>query len=606
MLTLRYRPSNRLLVWNRRVWLFGAIWLAASRGGASASGADEGAAFQVRARDAESIARSLAAPPPPTGKHWVFFTDKQIFDSAACARELRRLASSIEPHAAARRARSMGRDVVDFHDISVPERYLESVARTGAHVARTSRWLNAVSVEATPAQLEALAGLGFVAKIEPVRGTRKDGKRDGLAPTANRGSSPPPPRIASDRYDYGPSRDQIDQINVTTAHAARLSGAGVIVAMFDTGFQHEHPAFAQILADGRLLAQYDFVKNDGETQNEPGDNPQQHVHGTFTWSTLGGFFEGELVGPAFGASFLLGKTEDLDSETPLEEDNWVAAAEWADAQGADVISTSLSYIDWYVYEDMDGDTAPITRAADIAASRGIVVCVSAGNQGGLPWYYIGAPADADSVIAVGAVDRDNVLAEFSSHGPTADGRIKPEVVALGVDTWCALPIEFGDDFTDVSGTSLSCPLVGGAAALVLEAHPSWSPMKVRDQLLATADNAASPDNDRGWGLIDVWRAIRETGEGWTWSAGPAPLLVASPNPTSAGAWLFAPPVRGSAALEIFDVAGAMVQRLDPAPASGAVFWDGRSRSGDSVTPGIYFARWRAGDSSASTKLIVLD
>lgn len=603
MLTPPPRSSNRLRLWKRYVWLVGILWIAPSER-VSATGADEGVPFHVRARDTESIARSLASPPPPTGKHWVFFTDKQIFDSAACARELSRLAATIDPHAAARRARVMERGVVDFHDLPVPQRYVRAVEGTGARVARTSRWLNAVSVEATRAQLQALAELPFVADIEPVRGTRQDGRRDGLVPERGRRSFTPPPRLASDRYDYGPSRDQIDQINVTTAHAARLSGAGVIVAMFDTGFQHAHPAFARIVAEGRLLAQYDFVKNDEETQNEAGDNPQQHVHGTFTWSALGGFFEGTLVGPAFGASFLLGKTEDLDSETPLEEDNWVAAAEWADALGADVISSSLSYIDWYVYEDMDGDTAPITRAADIAAGRGIVVCVAAGNQGGTPWYYIGAPADGDSVIAVGAVDRDNVVAEFSSHGPTADGRIKPEVVALGVDTWCALPVEFGADFTDVSGTSLSCPLVGGAAALVLEAHPSWSPMKVREQLLATADNAASPDNDRGWGLIDVWRAIRETGEGWTWSPAPAPVLAASPNPTSGGAWLFAPPMRGRAALEIFDVAGAMVQRLDPGP-GGAVYWDGRSRHGDTVTPGIYFARWRSADSFASTKLIVL-
>lgn len=602
MRTFSNRPSSI------RAWFSGCPgWLIVTAFVmAKTAGAEDGARFQLRSRDPEAIARSLASPSPETGKHWVFFTDKQIFDSATCARELGALAPTLDLHAASRRAKTMESGIVDFHDLPIPATYTESVAGTGAQIVRVSRWLNAASVRATQTQLSLIAGLPFVATIEPVRGTRKEGRRDKLEPFILDRNAPRIPRLVSDRYDYGPSRDQADQINVITAHAARLSGAGVIVAMLDTGFQHEHPAFAQIISDGRLLAQYDFVKNDEETQNEPGDNPGQHVHGTFTWSALAGFYEGELVGPAFGASFLLGKTEDLDSETPLEEDNWIAAAEWADAHGADVISTSLSYIDWYVYEDMDGDTAPITRAADIAAGRGIVVCVAAGNQGGLPWYYIGAPADADSIIAVGAVDRDNVVAEFSSHGPTADGRIKPEVVALGVDTWCALPLEYGDDFTDVSGTSLSCPLVGGAVALILEARPDWSPMKVRDQLLLTADNAATPDNDRGWGLIDVWRAIRETGGTPTWFARPAPLMVASPNPTSNGAWLSAPPSGGLAAIEIFDIAGRIVQRLDAGRESNGIFWNGRSRSGEAVAPGIYYARWRSGDSAASAKVIVVD
>ncbi|MCA9727651.1 MAG: S8 family peptidase [Candidatus Eisenbacteria bacterium] len=543
-----------------------------------------------------------------TGKYWIYLTDKEVFDSQTCARQLDQLGATVDAHAATRRAKSMPDRIVDFHDLPVASSYVEQLHQLGLDVVHESRWLNAVSVRATRAQLAAVAVLPFVSEIAPVLGTRRHGEPDGIierfSPDAGRRDSEP--AAPGDPFDYGPSRAQLEQINVIAAHQAGLSGAGVIVGVFDTGFEHDHPAFSQIVSEGRLLAQYDFVNDDPETQNESGDDSSQHAHGTFTWSALGGFAEGELVGPAYGASFLLAKTEDITSETPVEEDNWVAAAEWADQLGVDVISTSLSYIDWYTYEDMDGDTAPITIAADIAASRGIVVCVSAGNQGGTAWYYIGAPADADSIIAVGAVDADNILAEFSSHGPTYDGRTKPEVLALGVHTHCAIPVELGADYADVSGTSLSCPLVGGVAALVVEAHPNWPPMLVRQQLLDTADNAATPDNDRGWGLVDTYGAITAVSGTPGDPLPAAPLLVAYPNPSRHGVWLEGrlATAQGPVSVEIFDPAGRLVRRLDGAESRQSIFWDGRSDVGRAVAPGIYYARWQSGEWQASTKLIL--
>jgi hypothetical protein len=210
-----------------------------------------------------------------------------------------------------------------------------------------------------------------------------------------------------------------------------------------------------------------------------------------------------LIGPAFGADFALAKTEIKLSETQIEEDNWVAGVEWADDLGADIVSSSLGYQDWYTYEDMDGNTALCTIAADLAVSKGIVVVNSAGNERITTWYHIIAPADGDSVIAVGAVDLQGGLASFSSAGPTFDGRIKPDVVARGVQTYCAWA---NGGYGGASGTSLSAPLVAGVCALLLEIHPDWTPIQVREALWHTASQADDPDNLYGYGIANAAEA----------------------------------------------------------------------------------------------------
>ncbi|MBU2625963.1 MAG: S8 family serine peptidase, partial [candidate division Zixibacteria bacterium] len=250
---------------------------------------------------------------------------------------------------------------------------------------------------------------------------------------------------------------------------------------------------------------YDFVFDDGNVDNEPEDWSIAWNHGTKTWSTLGGLWDANHYGPAYGARFILAKTEDIRSETPVEEDNWVAAVEWVDSIGTDVISSSLLYSDWYTASDYDGNTATTTIAADMAAEYGIVVCNSAGNAGPSP-STIGAPADADSILAVGAVYSTGGIVGFSSRGPTYDGRIKPEICARGSETACASASD-DEALTTASGTSLSCPLIGGVATLVIQAHPDWTAMQVREAMLMTADNAATPDNDYGWGIANCWAAI---------------------------------------------------------------------------------------------------
>jgi len=261
-----------------------------------------------------------------------------------------------------------------------------------------------------------------------------------------------------------------------------------------------------------IVATYDFVDNKvSVVPNAPSSS--FGAHGVMTLSTIGGYKPGKLIGPAFKSSYVLARTENDSSETPIEEDYWAKAIEWADSIGIDVASTSLGYLTYdppypsWTWEDMDGNTTLITRAADRAVSLGIVVVNSAGNSGYHPSRNtLVAPADGDSVIAVGAVDSFGVRVSFSSVGPTVDGRIKPDVMAMGYKVKAASPT-ITNGYVLVSGTSLSCPLTAGVAALLLSANPSLTPIQVRDALRQTASNASSPNNLMGWGIINALDAI---------------------------------------------------------------------------------------------------
>lgn len=426
---------------------------------------------------------------------WVFFTDKGIFSLDDYDQACRRTGEDLTE--CSRQRRQKVNKKVDFADLPVARDYIRAVLALGMPHRATSKWLNGISVEARPSQLNEIAVLPFVREIQCVGRAR----REPLNPGTRKSTIPVSGRMF--RLDYGPSQGQLEQIHVPAAHELGYSGEGVMILMLDTGFRLEHDAFKDV----QVIAQYDFINKDSLTSNEAEDPPYQHDHGTGTLSAAGGASPGQLYGPAYGASFLLAKTEDVSSETPVEEDYWVAAVEWGDSLGADIASSSLIYLDWYEYEDMDGNTATITRAADMAAARGILVCNAAGNEGNNDWHYIAAPADADSILSCGAVDEFGEIAFFSSHGPSCDGRIKPEVAARGYSTYIADPYDI-HGYYEGTGTSFATPLVAGAAALVLEAHPDWPPMQVREALMMTANHSGSPDNRYGWGIINVLAAIQ--------------------------------------------------------------------------------------------------
>jgi len=449
---------------------------------------------------------------PPSRPYWVFLRDRGplTVDAAAVARRL-------PPEVWARRARA-GSGLPDPLDLPLWEPYVREVAQFG-RLRHRSHWLNAVSLDVPPEALSRIAALPCVAEMRPVAVAREASLgppfdvlgrplETSLSPWSG---LPPAPGERDDhlRFDYGPAFDQLEEIGVTALHALGFYGSRVRFMMLDTGFRKDHHAFAR----ARVLGEWDYVSEDGNVQNEPGDSSFQHHHGTGCWGAAGGYAPGSLIGPAFDAEFFLAKTEDILSETSAEEDNYVAALEWADTLGVSITSASLTYLRFddgftYTFEDKDGDTAVITRAVDIAASRGILCVNAIGNYGG-DYGSLGTPSDADSIISVGAVDSLDLIAWFSACGPTYDGRTKPEVLARGVHTVWA-DANGPNSYGYANGTSLSTPLVSGAAALLMEAHPEWSAMDVRDALLATADRADSCDNQYGWGRIDAVAALNRS------------------------------------------------------------------------------------------------
>jgi serine protease AprX len=435
-------------------------------------------------------------------KVWVFFTDKGFENLESYQQAIDRAERALTSKAARRRSKTMNRRLVDFLDLPVNQAYIDRIVTFQGDFRHRSRWLNAASFELPIGELDTISNLGFVRSIKPVLGGRRKPIRI---------EAPPEDQLqgkGSFDLNYGASYSQLQQLNIPAVHNLGYYGQGVLVCMLDTGYLKGHQAFQLAYDEGRVLAEWDFVNDDDSTQNQPGDPSGQHNHGTLTWSALGGAADGNLYGPAYGAYFILAKTEDISMEQPIEEDNWMAGIEWADSIGADVTSSSLAYIDWYTYSDMDGNTAVTTIAADIAAQRGIVVCNSMANAGpGSGTLH--APADADSIIACGAVYSSGEIAWFSSRGPSYDGRTKPEVCARGVSTACASPYNV-TGYTTADGTSLSTPLIGGAAAVILSAHPEWTPMQVREAMMESGDHSSSPDNDYGWGIPDILAAIQYT------------------------------------------------------------------------------------------------
>jgi subtilisin family serine protease len=374
----------------------------------------------------------------------------------------------------------------------------------GARVRVRSRWLHAISVDAPTAALRALAQDPDLRRIQPLGRFRLAPGLSGRIerPVAPSPAAPGDTCPAGGDPVLGPSEMPYRQLRLRPLTDAGINGTGVRIAIFDGGFDTQNPAFAGIT----VAAQYDFVFGDTIVRNEPADDPFAHGHGTAVWSLFAGDVPGRLHGVARGASYLLAKTEDVRTETRVEEDNYVAALEWADSIGVDIVSSSLAYLFFdngftYTPSQLNGDLAVTTVAADLAAQRGILVVTAAGNSG--PGARsIWTPADGDSVLAVGAEDSLGTLASFSSRGPTADGRIKPDFTAPGVDV-CAVA---GSSVVRMNGTSFATPLLAASAALVKQLHPTMAPMALRDAFRRWAFNRAAPDTLRGWGRPDVTAA----------------------------------------------------------------------------------------------------
>jgi serine protease AprX len=445
-------------------------------------------------------------------KYWIFFKDKGygITENISLSKHsnmLNAAKSELSEKALKRRAKVLSADkIIDYTDIPVNSAYVENLKNQGFEIDNILKWFNAVTVYCSESDIEKISNLDFIKAIKPVATYKfKSNLIDVEIPKINKVSS----TLVNHKLGYGNSSYQNEMINVPILHDLGINGSGVLVGMLDTGFRWK---LANSLKTRKVLKEYDFVFKDSVTANESKDRSDQDSHGTLTFSTLGGFSNDTLIGPAYNASFILAKTEDVRSETKIEEDNWAKAIEWMEGLGVDVTSTSLGYneidnsADNYTYKDMDGKTAIITQAAELAVSKGITCVNAAGNEGSDTWKYIIVPADGKDVITVGALNSDGSKASFSSIGPTYDGRTKPDVSALGVGVYGAVA-GTTNLYNPASGTSLSCPLVGGVAALMLSARPDLTPAQVMTALRNTASKALKPDNSIGWGTVNAFNAV---------------------------------------------------------------------------------------------------
>ncbi len=475
-------------------------------------------------------------------------------------------------------------------DIPVNQAYIDSVHACGARLIHVSKWFNAVTVEVQhDSILEKIARLTFVRKNTQLLTTSRSSDetyRGGIMEADE-----------NHAFNYGPSLWQTAMLNGHILHESGFTGRNIVIAVIDAGFLNADTllAFEHLWENGQILGYRDYV--------DPGNDVfRESSHGMAVLSLIGGSLPGQLTGTAPDASFWLLRAEDVSTEYIIEEDNWIAAAEFADSAGADIISTSLGYNNFddpsqdHSYADMDGNSTRISQAADIAAAKGILVVVSAGNEGMKPWHYISAPADADSVISVGAVDFSKTITNFSSRGPTSDQDVKPEVAAMGADNYVAG--SYGG-VTTGNGTSFAAPIIAGLSACLLQANPGISAMDLRNAIIRSADQYSNPDDSYGYGIPDFNLAHMNI----QWEKNPGIHSVqAFPNPFRNQLYVyFESPVKDVLSVQLFDLSGKELLR--------EWSYNGKYLSIENglngLNKGVYLLHIQSGDFSYNLKMVKL-
>jgi subtilisin family serine protease len=559
---------------------------------------------------------------------WVEFADKSPAGPLGEAESLGVWWSRLSPRNQARRIRARVWPRVDTSDLPVAPAYLDGLRGGGWRPFAVSRWLNRAAVRVRPQDLERLATLPYVARLSPVLRTVGIGDRAAgpevhsalVGGPSARTSLTPVPSSQS-----GFAHRQLEQIGVTALHDAGFTGDGVVVALLDEGFNFvdKHEALRDRFTPPGYVR--DFVE--GDTVVSDTNNIALFDHGTWTLGCLAGYRPGVYLGSGYGATVALARTELDGSESPVEMFYWAQGAEWADSLGADVISSSVGY---NRFDDIsqnlppsafDGHTSEISRAAEIAASRGILVVNAAGNGHGLsPELVAPADVDGDSLIAVGAVDSFGTVAGFSSRGPTADGRIKPDLLARGVNAWLVSASGSPNSYVRNDGTSFSAPLIAGLAACLIQAQPGWTPVEVIRALRETASGACAPDNQHGWGIPNGAAAR-------SWTPGPAAptprpqgflqLALQGANPFQPGRthmsvrFGLGPRLERaeSSRLRVMDAEGRLVRNLFLGPLCCGRWlvadWDGQDFHGRAARSGVYFVQFDAEGRQSTLRIVLL-
>jgi len=387
---------------------------------------------------------------------------------------------------------------VKTRDLPVNPSYISEIKKAGGKIWFTSRWMNAALIQTSETNLQGILKLPFVKGLE-VKGSVDDpntrsGRKESKFETLDNQS-----------FNYGSSKIQNEMIGVNVMHDLGFKGEGMMIGILDAGFNNADkvPAFKPLFDEKRIVGTYDFVKKESSVYEDD-------AHGTEVLSCMGAFLEGTMVGTAPKASFLLLRSEDASSEYIIEEANWLFAAEYADSVGVDLINSSLGYTTFddtttnHTYAQLNGNTTIAARAANWAAGVGIVCLISAGNEGNYTWKYEGTPADADSVLAVGAVDANKLYASFSSLGIPTNKRIKPDVMAMGQGVAFVTPngsVGIG------SGTSFSSPILCGMVAGYWQANPTLTAMEVMENVRKSGSQADKPDKILGYGIPILFRVL---------------------------------------------------------------------------------------------------
>ncbi len=451
-----------------------------------------------------------------TLKFWVQFTDKKNSPYS-----IKQPETFLSKKAIERRAK-FG-IVITEEDFPVNPDYLKKVTATGVQVLNTSRWLNGVSIQtADNAAIKTLMALPFVKGIEKVGvyDSKDNSRLEYLmemlmavgeeAPETNDGTMQPAVELTPyNKEYYGKGFNQIEMLNGAAMHRLGLTGKGVTIAVLDGGFMNVNKikTFQHLYTNGQLLGTWDFVRQDSNVYDD-------NNHGMNVLSCMAARTPGKMVGTAPDASYWLLRTEDANTEFLIEEYNWVSGAEFADSAGVDIINSSLGYSTFddnstsHKYKQLDGKTSVASRAAGIAAQKGIIVCNAAGNEGNDEWTYIGAPADAEGILTVGGVNADSTFADFSSYGPTADGRLKPEVTAQATQAYVAT---VADVFVPNQGTSFASPILCGMVACLRQANPNKTVQEIIAALQLSGHRFANPDTAFGNGIPNFVRANRYLG-----------------------------------------------------------------------------------------------
>ena len=535
-----------------------------------------------------------------TNPYWVLFEDRGDIDIAQSVAAKK--TSAVDPKVSSRRARAMGIDnIFDERDLPVNPEYVDGIIEISGGVRTVTRYFNGVSVDLDDSAVQEVRNLPYVRLIRPV--SVFSGRDVPEKPEKPEKPAALKPGVREDieGEKYGDSFSQVKMVGAVGLHNLGYLGEGIKIAVLDSGFNNlAHAAFDSI----RITHKWDFVDSD--------DNPEGDDHGSQVLAVMAAKHDNNLIGVAPYASYMLARTEIVENseDVSAEEDYWVAGVEWADSLGADIINSSLGYIEFedkpdYTYADLDGEHAVTTLAADIAVERGIVVVTSAGNEGNTYWYYVTTPADGFGVLAIGAVDVYFEITASSSRGPTFDGRVKPDFVALGKNV--RMPFIDNNntkDYTLKHGTSFASPAASGAAALLLEINPSWEPADVTAAFLDTAGDLgeAGPDSLYGYGSINALGASGleppepDVTAFKVFDPFPQPIEFGGANVNAKVFFPLEIPSGGKLLIKIYNFAGEIIQTVENDYTGAgrktdrleAPSWDGTNYTGDDVAPGIYF------------------